>query len=364
MAIIVFDGFEKYAALADMQSRRKALNWSDYNDGDGGALSFITGFGGFGFAATFTTGVSGTQIGASINQNFSAVNYGVQMLITNPAGSQGFFDFCAMDYTAGVPQMTFRLLVASGTILVYLGDANSPGNNPIAATPPNAAAPFMPLKYELLINIGSSGSYNFSVNGTSVISATGVNTKNTANAWTNGFRMRSGVLSGTGGPFFVIDNFCCNDTTSGPGTFPFNGFAGDVAVRTLRTTGNISVAWIPFSGTNWQEVNAIQFVGDAAYNYTMTNAATDQFSFGSLPADVSTVFAVQVTGAYRKEDSGNQRIQQFLVSGSATATLSSQDLALSYGYYTDLQVLDPNTAATWTPAAVNALNGGYTLLTS
>jgi len=364
VAIIVFDGFEKYAALADMQSRRKALSWSDYLNGDGGELTFVTGFGGFGFAAAFTSGVSGTQIGASINVNFSAVNYGVQMLITDPSNGSGYFDFCAMDYTTGAAQMTFRLLVASGTILVYLGDANTPENTPIAATPPNAASPFMPLKYELLINIGSSGSYNFSVNGTSVISATSVNTQSTANAWTNGLRMRAGVLLGTGGPSFVIDNFCCNDTTSGPGTFPFNSFAGDVAVRTLRTTGNASVAWTPLANTNWQEVNALQFDGDSAYNFTNTNNATDLFTFGSLPSDVSTVFAVQITGAYRKLDSGAQRVQQSLVSSGTTATLSSQDLALSYGYYTDLQVLDPNTAATWTPAAVNAVTGGPTLLTS
>jgi hypothetical protein len=362
MALIVYDGLDHYAALADLQSRVGALNWTDYNSGGGGVLSFVTGFGGFGFAANVTAGPSGSTLGASINQNLAAVNYGCQLLCTDPHGSQGYIDFIAMDYTTSQAQVTARVLVASGTVLVYSGDPNLQSNPiPLAASAPNAAQPFVPLKYELTVHAGSSGSFNFAVQGTSVLSGGG-NTAPSGNNWTNGLRVRAGVLSGTGGPAYDLDNVCVNDLTSGPGTYPFNGFVGDAAVRTLQVSGNSSVQWTPLSGANWQNVYAQQFDGDTAYNYATLNGKKDLFTFAALPSDVSVVFAVQVTGAYRKLDAGAQKIQQSLVSGGTTAALSQQSLSLGYGYFTDLQVLDPNTAATWTPAAVNAVVGGYTLI--
>jgi hypothetical protein len=76
---------------------------------------------------------------------------------------------------------------------------------------------------------------------------------------------------------------------------------------------------------------------------------------------VATVFGVQTTGAYRKLDASAQTIIQSIKSGATSSNGATLSLSLSYAYYTDLFVVDPNTSATWTPAAVDALIAGYKL---
>jgi hypothetical protein len=76
---------------------------------------------------------------------------------------------------------------------------------------------------------------------------------------------------------------------------------------------------------------------------------------------VSTVYAVQTTGAYRKQDSGGNTIVQEISSTGTVSSGNTHVLSLNYGYYTDLFVLDPRTGATFTSSAVDALEAGYKL---
>lgn len=366
MALKVYDGFEKYNVQADMQARQGALEWSDIS---GGPVTFPVGRGGFGYAAAIEGNSGGyVWIGGSFSTNYSAANPAIAIQM-QPVNAQ-YLDLMIMDYSSPAPggsptgssgaaQLTFRCSMASGVILVYAGDPVA-GAPLINQTPPNAFSPYIWNKFEPLVTISSStGSYNLSINGTSVVSGT-ANTANTGNAWLNGVRYRLGFAS-LGGNAFLLDDFNLNDTTSGPGTFPLNGFIGDCATRTVFTTANASVSWTPLTSQNYIEVGETKFDRDISYNYATTVGNADTFTFGSLSTNVAAIFGVQITGAYRKQDAGAQTIKQRMVSNGTTLDGAVQQLSLDWSYLTDLYTLDPHTSASWLVAAVNALNAGYVL---
>lgn len=367
MALKVYDGFEKYKVQADMQARQGVLEWSDIS---GGPVSFVTGRGGFGYAVSLP-GTSGgyTWIGGSYNANFSAANTAVAAQL-EPLNGQ-YLDIMLMDYStpapggspngsSGAAQITFRCSIASGLIQVYRGDPVVAGATLLAQTPPNAFSPYIWNKLETLATISTSGSFNLQVNGTSVVSASGVNTSSTGNAWYNGVRYRIGFVQESGSAL-LLDDFNLNDTTTGSGTYALNGFIGDCATRTLFTTANNSVSWTPLTSSNWVEVGEMQFDRDTSYNFATTVGNADTFTFGSLASTVAAVFGVQVTGAYRKQDAGSQTIKQRVISNGTTQDGSVWPLSLDWSYVTDLLVLDPHTGASWTVAAVNAIDAGYVL---
>ena len=365
MALIVFEGFDHYRTQADMQARVGKLEWSDIANGP---VEFVAGRGGYGYAAAMP-GTSGgySWIGGSFNANYATAIPAVAVQV-QPVNMQ-FLDFMVMDYTAaapggspngssGVAQLTFRMLPSSGTILVYAGDPVS-GGTLLKSTAPNACSPYIWNKYEAKCLIDPSGSYDFHVNGNSVVSGTAA-TNTSGNSWLNGLRIRSGFAQS--GPYaFLMDDFNLNDTTTGGGTYPLNGFIGDCATRTEFTTANSSVQWTPLANQNWQEVGEVQFDRDTSYNYATTVGDTDLFTFGSLPTTTSVVFGVQLTGAYRKLDASAQTIVQVFSSSGTVINGSAWTMSLDWAFYTDLLVLDPHTSATWTPTAVNALLGGYKL---
>jgi hypothetical protein len=279
-------------------------------------------------------------------------------------GGGGIVDYKVMDYANQQAQCTFRCYLNSGIIEAYSGDIDVGYPSRIAvllgSSPPNAFSPFIWNKIEIGIVIGASGSFDFHVNGNSAFAMTGVSTVPptaqvaSPNNWFNGLKIEVQQTC-------QIDDFNLNDATTGPGTYPCNSFLGDVATRTLRTTGNSSASWTPLTGANWQEVGEAQFDGDTSYNFATTVGDKDTFTFGPLPTTVSAVLGVQITGAYRKLDASAQTILQGLNSGGTSVSGSVWPMSLNYSYVTDLIVLDPHTGATWLPSAVDAVLGSYTL---
>jgi len=374
MAIIVYDGFDHYKGQFDLQSRIGVLQWNDTETPGTSVIELTAGRGGYGQAVSLVTDEE-IQFGGSFGELFTTAYLGMAMLMFPEVVP--YIDLKLMYYAPNNVQMTFRFYPASGVVQAFYGDAASPPtitnqttgvvttlNNLLATSEANAFSAYTWAYIEIGATIGTSGSYDLHVNGTSVLSGTGVIT-NSGDSSTvfNGVRIFAPNVqnSSYAEECLRLDDFYLCDNTTGPGTYPCNGFMGDVAVRTLFPTGNHSVQWTPLANQNWQEVSEEQFDGDASYNYATTVGDEDLFTFGSVPATVSTVFATQLTGAYRKQDASIQTLSQSLVSSSTTSTAGTFAMSLSYAYHTDLIVLDPHTGATWTATAVNELIAGYTL---
>lgn len=96
-----------------------------------------------------------------------------------------------------------------------------------------------------------------------------------------------------------------------------------------------------------------------SYNSTGTLNDQDLFDVGPTLSSSAVIFAVQVTGSYRKDDANLRSIAN-LIKSDATQDQGA-DLALNadYKYASDVWVLNPDTTAEWTPAEVNAAKIGY-----
>jgi hypothetical protein len=370
MSLIVFDGFDHYAAQADMQARAPGpLAWNDISGASYPVVTFVPGRGGIGNAAALQASDFGpVGVGASFNANYTAGFPSIATLMVS--GLVGIVDYMLMDYANQIAQLTLRCFTDSGIILAYAGDPDigTPTTTAVllGSSPPNAFAPYVWNKIEVSAVMGTAGSFDIHVNGNSAFSMSGVRTiaptsqTPSPNTWFNGFKVRV-QGSGVSEPFAYLDDFNLNDTTTGPGTYPCNSFLGDVATRTLKTAANSSVQWTPLANANWQEVGEVQFDADVTYNFATAVGNKDVFSFTTLPTTVSAVLGVQVTGAYRKLDASDQTILQGIVSGGTSSSGAVWHLSLGYMYTTDLFTVDPHTGATWLPSAVNALLASYTL---
>jgi len=369
MALLAFDGFDHYATTVDLQSRVGALQWSDLTIIRPGYVTFTTGAAGYGQAINLYVG-GGPGLGGTVNQLLASAYFGSRILISNV--SLTHVDLQVMDYVQDLAQLTVRLYPRSGIVSVYSGDPDTTFPSPalLAMSTPNAFSPHIWNSVEVYASIGSGGAFDVHIQGSSVVSATGVLVQyptpppdgKSIRGDLSGFRYRLGSDASTqNGVALSIDDFYVCDSTTGPGTYPCNSFLGDVAVQTLTPTANVSVQWTPLAGTNYTEVGTAQFEGDLSYNSAGVVGAADVFTLAPLPTSTLAVFGVQLTGAYRKLNASAQTIVQTVTSGGTAQASAPLTMSLAYAYYSTMLPLDPHTSASWTPAAVNLMHAGYTL---
>jgi hypothetical protein len=221
-------------------------------------------------------------------------------------------------------------------------------------SPNNAWTPDTWFFLELWATIDpSAGAVKVYINNILTASVTGVNTQvSTASQWDVSHWH-------TANSSMQFDDFYYGDTTTGPGTYPGNVPLGDCGTYTLFPVGNDAVQFTPLALTNWQEVSETAMDGDTSYNFDDTVGQEDLLNLQALPAGVVLIYGVQVTGAYRKDDTGARAVKQALKSGATEQYGASYSLPQTYVYYTDPWILDPNTSANWTVTAVNGVAAGY-----
>jgi hypothetical protein len=345
MAVKVFEGFDHYNSNADAGARQGYMQW---NRSDGFS-SFGVGRSGYGkcvlcnsnpIQATIVTPLVTFYLGMAVimSSSTSSASPAVQILDQVAVGTQ-----YSVNFNCGNGQIT----VSRGSTVL----GTSPLNSFVATA-------------WMYLEIGGTmsatvGTITVRVNGVTVpnLTLTGLNNITTSNASMSGFAFVSATGSG-----YLDDLYLC-DSTSGAGTYPCNTFLGDVRVATQFPTGNNAVAWTPLAGTNWQEVSETAMDSDTSYNRTVTAGQTDTFNMAALTGTVSQVLAVQITGAYRKDDSSSHTLQQVMVSGTTTVNGATIVVPSAYVYITDLWATDPNTSASWVTANVNALKLGYNAVT-
>lgn len=354
MALLAFDGFDNYAANgSDLLDRRGGgLQWAALygattaSPGRVGVGSYMAVDRASYLRGTLTMQVPSGYIGAAIRVlNFAQPN--------NPS-------ITMVDRLSNQPQVLFVLNVERQAVDIYRGVIGGP--SVLIGASPNNSLTLAAWNYvEFFATISqSAGVVMIRSNGQTIYSASGLNTQNTTNAYFDGFDL-NGPPAPTDSVMHVDDLYVC-DSTLGPGPYPFNNFVGDVRVATLNPIGaGGTTQWTPLANTNWQEVSEVANDHDASYNYTTTVGAEDLFNFADLPATISQILAVQITGSYRKDDAGTHLLTQQILSGATAAAGAAYSIPLDYVYLNDFWVTDPNTSGGWTIAAVNALQAGYTL---
>lgn len=211
------------------------------------------------------------------------------------------------------------------------------------------------LELGLTLGTGVSGSVTLRVNGNTEATNGACNSQ-------NGLANTSQVQLISHGVGFTpnFDDFYCLDNTGGA---PLNTFLpAPVRVETLFPTTNNSVTFTPLTSTNVSQISEVNVDGDTSYNSTSTHANVDNFNHGSLVSTPSTIYAAKVQTRSRKDDITALSAKTQLVSGVTTVTGNSYALQTVYQEWWDTYTTDPNTAAAWTGANVNATKIGYTLV--
>lgn len=198
----------------------------------------------------------------------------------------------------------------------------------------------------------SAGSVEVKLNGVTVLSATGINTRNSSNSYATEILFWQAY----------IDDLYVLDTT---GSAPYNDFLGDIRVRTLYPSGaGSSTQWTPLSSTNVSNIDDQGTAdSDTSYNSSDTAAQQDLFAVDNLPDTSGTVLAVQARWKARKDDGGTREVKTLVKAGGTTDSGPTEALGMSYvSYLGDILTENPDTAAEWAISEVNAVELGYELV--
>lgn len=367
MAIKVWDGFDHYNNVNDLAARSGFLQ--------------IDPDTAFGFA--FPTGRNGQQrclaMGGTTSQE-NIISFVYAQRVASAFTGFAFFmptgvgplTFEFWDSVTLTCQISFMFRADNQTITVFRGNAGiattkiggdgGPIGTILGITNNNAfsQSSWNFLEFWPVID-NTTGSVKAYINNVEVIwvsgPITGVDTQVSANAWWDVMHIQTGIILVE---TLLMDDLYYGDTTTGAGTHPGNVPLGDCHTETLFALGNNTVQWTPLTSTNYVEVQEHSMDSDTSYNFSNTVGQEDLLNFDAMSSSANTIYGIQLTGAYRKDDAGGRQIKQALKSGATEVYGASNALGeLNYVYFTDQWILNPDTGSNWTTVGVNGLSAGY-----
>lgn len=200
----------------------------------------------------------------------------------------------------------------------------------------------------------STGSVTLRVNNQTVLSLSGIDTKNAGTkAVFDSFR----YWADAGGPTVRIDDlYICNGAGSA-----YNDFLGDIRVETLRPNGNGNSS--DFVGSDANSTDNYQLVDESSYSsadYVQSASANDMdlYTFGDMAHTTGAVKGVMAHGVMSKTDTGDRTARLLGRTGGTnysgpTETLTTSDLS-----YKKVWEKNPNTTNDWSISEVNAAEFG------
>lgn len=193
----------------------------------------------------------------------------------------------------------------------------------------------------------TTGAMEVRLNGVPVIELEDIDTKNTSLA--NCAQIVVGDFTVGSGSFYMKD-LVCWDTTGSQN----NDFLGDVQVITLRPDGDDTLTFDPSTGSTGFDLIDESTPNDSDYiTADDTPPAPSVFTLSDLPPDIVTVKALITVVRAVKTSSGDANLQVSLVSNGMEDSGDDRPITVANTCWFDVSELDPDTAAAWTPEAVN-----------
>jgi hypothetical protein len=231
-----------------------------------------------------------------------------------------------------------RLFVFRGTTATVLGTAANP----------LLAGSWDYVEFKALV-ADAGGTAEVRVNGTAVITLSGQDTRN------GGTAQVTNVLFAPGGTNIAdICDWYIADTT---GTAN-NDFIGDLRVREQYPNGaGTYTDFTPSAGSNYQAVDETAQDGDTTYVESSTVGHKDTYAYANLSGS-PTIKGARLLLLAKKDDAGARSIAPTVKSGATEDDGATAALSTSYVYYSKIWETDPNSAAAWTAANLNAAEFG------
>jgi hypothetical protein len=209
----------------------------------------------------------------------------------------------------------------------------------------------------------STGTVDLEVNGASVLALTNQNTQNAAVGAASVTSLWFGNQNGNGNSVWDIDDVYAFDSVAGIVT----DLLGPVRVEWLKPDGDGNYASnfsLVGSGSRYLAVrDASGPDGDTSYiqSATVGHKNTSTMEGTGLPS--GSIYGVQVLLNARVTDAGFRGIKPMIRQGGSDYLGTEQFPGLSYRYLHEVFETDPNTAAAWNIAGVNAMEVGVQVIT-
>lgn len=144
-----------------------------------------------------------------------------------------------------------------------------------------------------------------------------------------------------------------------------NNFLGDVTVRTLSPTGNGTYSQL--LGSDADSINNYLLVDEHPYSSTdyvgsATTGQKDTYAMTDLPAGVSSIYGVQLSGLMAKSDATLGQSRLLLRTGGTDYGGATRALTTTFTGYYDLYEQNPVTATQWTSTDVNGMESGMEVM--
>ncbi len=345
MALVQTEGFGLSTSLSDF------FTYGVFTIGGASASSIKTGGpSGDNYLDIASNAVSQT-IGRSLPASYSAFFSGQRMADID-ASNRNTFQIQFLDANSSTAQVTLAMNTSgTNTVTAYRGSTSGT----VLGTSATGVVPSTGWFY---VDCGivispTAGSVEVKINGTVVLNLTGQNTQN--------------VSSGTVGTIAWFAQYQLGVThcyiTDTTGSWPWNGFLGEVRVATLRPTANDAVQFTPV-GQASNYLNAAEYppVPGTDYHQTATVGDQDTFTQSGVPAGYAYVVALNVKSLCKQTvPLAGANVSQVAKSSGVTG-LSTTSRVISGPFLLDgIFETDPNTGSPWAVAAASAATFGYKL---
>lgn len=256
-----------------------------------------------------------------------------------------------------VPQCSLWVDPTTFTITMRTGRGTDPGDITLVDT--NYVAPLTLWIYlEVKVTIGIAGSVEIRIDGQTVGLATGIQTQQTGNSYTNRFAV-TGVAQFSGGSVSVDDLYVINPTDA---TGLVN-FIGEVKIQTKypNADGNQN-DWTRSAGspsTNYTQVNATNtsYIETNVYNTSGVLNAKDLYNIQDFVV-TGSIFAVQENLSFRKDDVGNKSICPLLRTASVEYEGATTFSYSDYTHTSKMWEVNPGDGLPWQLTDLNAAEFG------
>lgn len=242
-------------------------------------------------------------------------------------------------------------IVSGGVIRLNRAGTTLPGESS-----PNTIAAGQWYYVEVKVTIGDSdGAYEVRVNGTTVASASGIDTRNSGSGLIDRVQFRGWYGSAT--PIYVtFDDVYVLDTTGTDN----NTFLGSQIVEAVFPNSNAQSNWAPSTGTNNAAcVDENPSNDDTDYVYSTTVGNKDLYGVTGCMRINANIKGVQLNADARVTDTTPQGLRLLAKSGdSETPGGSNTVTSTGYKVFPVVAQYNPATGALWTPAEIAAMQIG------
>lgn len=197
----------------------------------------------------------------------------------------------------------------------------------------------------------TTGTYEVKIGESTVLSGSGVDTKEGTHDYHNIVRIADGYSE----DFHIDDLYICD--SSGASN---NDFLGNVKVQTLLPDGaGNSTQFTPSAGSNYACVDEAIINDDTDYVEDSVSTNKDLYTFSNVASGTSGIKGVQIDTCCRETDATSYSIITVIRSGATDYDDSAQAIGTT-NYVSKRRVAEqnPNTSAAWTETNINSAEFG------